>query len=269
MTKFVDTHCHGIPLVDDGVQSEESALILLNHAVESNIRLIFMTPHIIKDGKFFPPKLLLETKLKELRVAAKAHDLPIDLKLSCEIMINREALAMIQDKDYWGYQDTDYVLIEFMNPLDESLIADALYELKRQGKKVIIAHPERYFSDSKIALKTVTAWKQAGAYFQVNKTSLFVSSKASTRIVALALIEANLIQIVATDAHHAPGRRECRLQEAYQELNRLFDQNTASLLCSINPTLLSENKPLVNTTHSNSFIARTYRHIRLKKTTKP
>lgn len=264
MTKFVDTHCHGIPLVDDGVQSDESALLLLTHAVESQIRLVFMTPHVIKDGKFFPSKALLEHKLKALRLAAQANNLPVELKLSCEIMITHEALAMIQDKDYWGYQDTDYVLIEFMNPIDETLIKDALYELKRQGKKVIIAHPERYFSDPKVALKTVTAWSKQGAYFQVNKTSLFSSSKASTRIVALALIEANLIQMVATDAHHAPGRRECRLLEAHEELIRLFDQPTADLLCITNPTALSENQPLKSTMMSNTWLSRTLRHWKRK-----
>lgn len=269
MTNFVDTHCHGIPLVDDGVQSEESALILLTHAVESQIRLIFMTPHVIKDGKFFPSKALLENKLKALRQAALENKLPIELKLSCEIMITPEALAMIQDKDYWGYQDTDYVLIEFMNPIDEKLISEALYELKRQGKKIIIAHPERYFSDPKVALKTVRAWKQAGAFFQVNKTSLFSNSKASTRLVALALIEANLIQIIATDAHHAPGRRECRLLEAHRELIHLFDQQTADLLCKTNPTLLSENEPLLETTLTNGLISRILRQLRFKNTSKP
>lgn len=269
MNKFVDTHCHGIPSVDDGVQSDESAFFLLTQAVDSNIGIIFMTPHIIKEGKFFPTKTLLDQKMEYLRNVVKEHNLPIELKLSCEIMINRDALAMIQDKEYWGYQDTDYVLIEFMNPLDETLIYDALYELKRQGKKVIIAHPERYFTDPKVALKTVRRWKKEGVYFQVNKTSLFVSSKASTRIVALALIESNLIQIVATDAHHAPGRRECRLLEAHQELIRLFDQKTADLLCIKNPTLLSENKDLLENSLSNRFFARTIRHIRFKKSAKP
>lgn len=265
MSKFVDTHCHGIPLVDDGVQSEESALLLLTHAVESQIRLVFMTPHVIKEGKFFPSKTLLEKKLSALRLAAQANHLPIELKLSCEIMITPDALVMIQDQDYWGYQDTDYVLIEFMNPLDEKLIKDALYELKRQGKKVVIAHPERYFSDPKVALKTVTDWKNQGAVFQVNKTSLFASSKASTRIVALALIEANLIQIVATDAHHAPGRRECRLVEAHQELTRLFDQDTADLLCMDNPTSLSENKALSPTKIKNTWLSRSLRRWKSRK----
>lgn len=269
MTSFIDTHCHGIPLVDDGVQSDESALILLSHAVESQISLIFMTPHVMKDGKFFPSKALLETKLTALRRAAQVNNYPIQLKLSCEIMITPPALAMIQDKDYWGYQDTDYVLIEFMNPIDEKLINEALYELKRQGKKTIIAHPERYFSDPKSAIKTVRTWKQQGAYFQVNKTSLFTNSKASTRRVALALIEANLIQIIATDAHHAPGRRECRLQEAYQELIRLFDQKTADDLCITNPTLLSENKALLETVISNHWFSRIRRALRFKHSTKP
>lgn len=268
MTSFVDTHCHGIPAVDDGVQSDESALILLKQAVESQIRLVFMTPHVIKDGKYYPSKALLERKLRSLRQQITDNGLPIEVKLGCEIMLTQESFKTIQDKDYWGYQDTDYVLIEFMPPIDENLIQDALYELSHQGKRVIIAHPERYFSDPQEALIRVKAWLKAGALMQVNKTSLFVASKASTRKVALCLLENNLVSLIATDAHHAPGRRECRLKEAHAELIRLFNLKTADLLCSINPTLLSENKPLLKTNVSQSVISRFLRQLRFNRASK-
>jgi len=262
--RFIDTHCHGIPQVDDGVQSDEAALILLSHAVESKIALIFMTPHIISNGKFFQSKRFLENKLESLRQQAKLNNLDIQLKLSCEIMMNEDGLKYIQDKDYWGYQDTNYVLIEFMPPFDEVLITESIYELHRQNKRPIIAHPERYFSDPKIAIESVKKWKNLGASFQVNKTSLFVSPKASTREVALALIEHNLISLIATDAHHAPGRRECRLLEAHQELIRLFDQDTADTLCINNPTQLSLNETFVSTSITNGWFSRYFRHHRFK-----
>jgi len=263
--RFIDTHCHGIPLVDDGVQSDESALLLLSHAVESKIALIFMTPHIINKGKYFSSKIDLEKNLEYLRKQAKAASIDIELKLSCEIMMNEDGLKYIQDQDYWGYQDTNYVLIEFMPPFDEVLITESLYELHRQGQRAIIAHPERYFSDPKIAIKTVKVWKNLGASFQVNKTSLFVSPKASTREVALALIEHNLISIIATDAHHAPGRRECRLLEAHQELIRLFDQKTADLLCMDNPTHLSRNEAFESTSIAQGWFSTHLRHLRFKR----
>jgi len=269
MTKFVDTHCHGIPAVDDGVQSEESALILLKQAVESQIRLVFMTPHVIKEGKFFPDKALLETKLQGLRKQIKDNQLPIEVKLGCEIMITEDALKMIQDKEYWGYQDTDYVLIEFMPPFDEKLIQEALYELKRQGKRVIIAHPERYFMDPEEALRRVKAWKAAGASFSLNKTSLFDSQKVHVRPIATRLLEANLISLVATDAHHAPGRRECRLYEAHQEITRVYGLAAADRLCSTNPTLMSENKPMEATSISNRFFTKLIRQTKFNNPKKP
>ena len=224
-----------------------------------------MTPHIIYNGKFFTAKSLLETKLEHLRALAKTNNLDIELKLSCEIMMNEDGLRYIQEGNYWGYQDTNYVLIEFMPPFDEVLITESLYELHRQGKRVIIAHPERYFSDPKIAIKTVKIWKSLGASFQVNKTSLFVNPKASTKEVALALIEHNLISLIATDAHHAPGRREARLLEAHQELTRLFDQKTADTLCIDNPTHLSLNEAFVSTIVSQAWFTTHLRHHRFKR----
>ncbi len=225
-----------------------------------------MTPHIIYNGKFFPSKELLEKKLAALRKHATLNHLDIELKLSCEIMMNQDGLKYIQDQDYWGYQDTNYVLIEFMPPFDEVLITESLYELHRQGKRVIIAHPERYFNDPKLAIKTVRHWKTLGAYFQVNKTSLFVSQKASTRSVALALLEHNLISLVASDAHHAPGRREARLDSAHKELIRLFDEATADLLLMGNPKALSLNETLSDSCVSQKWFSTIIRHHRFKKT---
>lgn len=264
MTKFVDTHCHGLPLVDDGVQSNESALIMLNQAVESQIRLVFMTPHVILNGKFFPAKSLVDHKLSALKAQAKAHKLPIEIKLGCEITLSDDGLKFIQDKGHWPYQDTDFVLVEFIPPFEEKLIQEAIYELKRQGQTMLIAHPERYFSDPKEAIKRVTGWRKAGAFLQVNKTSILINQKSSNCIVALALIEKNLIQIIATDAHQPTGHRECRLDETHIELIRLFDKKTADCLLCENPTRLSENKPLVNTEISSNLFSIILRKIKFK-----
>lgn len=265
MNKFVDTHCHGLPLVDDGVQSNESALIMLNQAVESQIRLVFMTPHVIPNGKFFPTKNLVDHKLKALKAQAKANKLPIEIKLGCEITLSADGLKFIQDKGHWPYQDTDFVLVEFIPPFDENLIQEAIYELKRQGQTMLIAHPERYFSNPKEAIARVTVWRKAGAFMQVNKTSILLDQKTSTGNVALALLEKNLIQIIATDAHHTSGRRACRLDEAYTELIRLFDQKTADCLLCENPTRLSENKPLINTEIPGDFFSSIVRKIKFKR----
>lgn len=254
MSRFVDTHCHGIPLVDDGVQSEASALILLRQAAESQIRVVFMTPHVMYHGKYFPDKKMLQEKIKVLQAQADAAQLPIEIRLGSEIMIFDDSLTFIKEKAYWGYQDTDYVLIEFMPPFEDALIHDTISELNRQNKKIIVAHPERYFSDPKVAINKVKEWKESGVYFQVNRTSIYLSKKPLTRVIALALIENNLISIIASDAHHAPGKRECRMADVHRELTRLYGEKAASVLCEINPSLLAENKNLRMTQISNGFI---------------
>lgn len=254
MNSFTDIHCHGLPLVDDGVQSEDSALFLLKQAVESNISLIYMTPHMIKEGKFFSPRALIDEKLKQVQALALDNNLPIEIKLSSEIMISTSGLKYIQEEAYWGYQDSDYVLIEFMVPLDENLIQEALYELKRQGKRVIIAHPERYFKTAQDALKTVSSWKKSGAFFQINRTSLLAPSTASITKISIALIQHNLVACVASDAHHAPGRRECRLSDVHDLLGKRFDQHTADILCISNPACITSNQLMESTKVPSSLL---------------
>jgi len=264
MNKLIDIHCHGLPLVDDGVQSEDSALFLLKQAVESKISCIYMTPHMIKDGKFFAPRSMIDDKLKRVQDLAKDNHLPIDIKLGSEIMISESGLKYIQEEAYWGYQDSDYVLIEFMVPLDQKLISEALYELKRQGKRVIIAHPERYFKTTQEALISVTSWKKAGAFFHINRTSLLAPSSASIYKISTSLIQHNLIACVASDAHHAPGRRECRLDDVYDLLGKRFDTHTADLLCIYNPSCIASNQPMASTKVPSSLLAHLLTRLKLK-----
>lgn len=44
MERYVDTHCHTLPEVDDGAQSMEEARQMLQIAYDEGIRRIIVTP---------------------------------------------------------------------------------------------------------------------------------------------------------------------------------------------------------------------------------
>lgn len=264
MGQFIDLHCHGIPQVDDGVQSDDGAMVMMTQAVDSGVKRIYMTPHVIYKGKFFPQKSELIQKVERLIQRAQVLGLPIEIKLGSEIMILPDTLEWIRERTYWGYEGTEYVLIEFMNPLDLDLIDSAINLFLQQGKKPLIAHPERYFTSADDAIKTVTRWKAMGCDLQVNRTSIYPSTKPHHREIALALIEHNLISIIATDAHHAPGRRECRMADVHNTLSFLFGSDLADRLCIENPQRLSENQKMDPGTVSQSWVSKWIRHRRFK-----
>lgn len=246
MSSFVDTHSHGIYAVDDGVQDAEGTLRFLHIAVHHGTRLLFMTPHVLNGGKYHPSKALLKQRMEHIKAMIAEHHLPIEVRLGVEVYLDQAGLELIIKKGHLPYQNTRYVLVEFVPPFDQNLILDAMHELRLQNQTMIIAHPERYFTDAKVCVETAKRWVAEGAFLSVNRTSIIGVSKPQAHHNALALLEARLVHMVASDAHHAPGRREPRLDDVHERLAQWYGASVAEVLCSTNPQRLADNQPLLS-----------------------
>jgi protein-tyrosine phosphatase len=262
MTSFIDTHSHGIYAVDDGVQEAEGTLRFLQIAVNHGTRLIFMTPHVLNGGKYHPSKALLKQRMDHINTMILEHQLPIEVRLGVEVYLDQAGLDLIIKKGHLPYQGTHYVLVEFVPPYDQNLILDAMHELRLQNQTMIIAHPERYFTDPKLCVETTQKWIAEGAYLSVNRTSIIGTTKLHAHHNAIALLDAGLVHMVASDAHHAPGRREPRLDDVHERLAYWYGQKMADALCRDNPQRLADNQPILNVSVSRLPWEKTIRRIR-------
>jgi protein-tyrosine phosphatase len=262
MTSFVDTHSHGIYAVDDGVQEAEGTLRFLQIAVNHGTKIQFMTPHYLSGGKYQPSKTLLAQRMAEIRTLIAEQHLPIEVRLGVEVYLDEAGLAWIRAKKHWPYEKTRYVLVEFVPPYDQPMILDAIHELRLQNQTMIIAHPERYFTDPKLCVQTAQSWVSEGAFLSINRTSIIGTSKLHAHQNALALIDAGLAHMVASDAHHAPGRREPRLDDVHARLIHWVGQAAADALCIHNPQRLADNQPILPVTISRHPIAKLVRRFR-------
>lgn len=262
MTSFVDTHSHGIYAVDDGVQEAEGTLRFLQIAIEHGTRLQFMTPHVLNEGKFHPSHALLRERMAYIQAMIVEHHLPIEVRLGMEVYLDEAGLRLIQAKGHLPYQNTRYVLVEFVPPYDQNLILDAIHELRLQNQTMIIAHPERYFTDPALCVSTAKTWVAEGAYLSVNRTSILSTSKLHAHQNALALIDESLVHMVASDAHHAPGRREPRLDDVYARLTEWVGPKAAEAYCSLNPQRLADNQPILTVQIAHHPVAKLVRRFR-------
>ena len=261
MTSFVDTHSHGIYAVDDGVQEAEGTLRFLQIAANHGTRLIFMTPHVLNGGKYHPTKVLLRQRMDYIQNLIREHQLPIEARLGVEVYLDQAGLELIIQKGHLPYQNTKYVLVEFVPPYDQNLILEAMHELRLQNQTMIIAHPERYFTDPKLCVQTAKKWVNEGAFLSINRTSITGISKLNAHHNAIALLDAGLVHLVASDAHHAPGRREPRLDDVHGHLVHWYGQEMADALCSDNPQRLADNQPILNVNVSHLPWDKTIRRI--------
>lgn len=265
MSRFVDTHSHGICGVDDGVQDFEGTIRFLEIAVKHQTQILFMTPHFMNNGKFQTPFDVLNSRMIEIREKINELKLPIQVRLGSEIYLDEAGLELIRLGKHMTYENTRYVLIESVPPYDLELMDLAINELRELNQMAIIAHPERYFHDSQTCLSTVERWISNGAYCSVNRTSLMSNSKTWVQQNAFALLNAGMIHFVASDAHHAPGRREPRLDDVHQLLSLWTSKSIADELCRENPLRLANDQDIRRVGVPKSFLARIVGIIRQKQ----
>lgn len=243
MNSYTDCHNHVLP-IDDGAQSWDDSINMLETAVESHISTVFVTPHIIPNGKYMPSIMKIKRYLKSL--INRASHLGIDLKWGSEFQINSAALEAVNNKQFLCFQDTNYLLVEFLKTnIHYNYVNQVLDELTYLGVKVIIAHPERYFDSVDEALVQCRQWVKQGYYLQVNRSSIVKCKFKLHKKITVYLIYEGLVHLVASDAHHVEGHRTLRADDVYKYLSRFFNKETAKRLLVENPQRLKENKDLI------------------------
>ena len=75
MNGLIDIHSHTLPLVDDGAETVEMALLMLRTAAEEEIEKIILTPHQKADRRCVTPEGILRRmeELQELEFACKVR----------------------------------------------------------------------------------------------------------------------------------------------------------------------------------------------------
>ncbi len=163
-----DFHSHILPSIDDGAESVEKSLKLIDAASENGIEKIFATPH------FYAHKIDVETFLERrqnsyLKLAEKNPTIPIELGAEILVFAGLENMDGIEELCFY---DGKTLLLEL--PLSESLITDEHFltvEALAQKFNIIMAHANRY-SDY-----TVMQMIEAGALLQVNASDICAFSQ--------------------------------------------------------------------------------------------
>ena len=252
---IVDLHSHLVPGVDDGADSVDEALLALEGLAAEGVGAVITTPHLLLPSLESVAALVRETDLHrrafDALVAAAAAwpgRLPT-IGLGQEIWAPdpatvRRALAA----PGLGLGGGDYLLIEFGFDLrgDHLDVVKAVLEC---GRKIVIAHPERYrFPAGLDPLETASAWQRAGALLQINAGSLgghYLGSSPGSRAHAWALIEQGLAHLIATD-HHA-ANRPVSAREAWDLVVARRGAETASQLMEETPGRILRHQPVEST----------------------
>ena len=197
-------HSHLLPGLDDGAETVEHSLDLLRALRELGFRKLIMTPHIMGDFYKNTPESI-RAALEQLRAAAAAAGLG-DVELDCaaeyyldeflghKLTDGTEMLTFGGDKRYLLFETS------YMNePLN---LFETIFELKAQGYRPVLAHPERYTYLYGRFGEIEKLRQDHGVLLQVNLNSLAGYYSPAAKKVAEQLVDGGLVDFVGTDTHH-------------------------------------------------------------------
>lgn len=238
--KFVDIHSHLAWGVDDGIQSKEDMIAVLKQYHQQDISAICLTPHVIA-GKTSDEELqVMKKRQKELQMLTG-----IKICLGSEVKITSSLDA---NSKYYTLNHGKYVLIEgdVMKDSDNfiELLDDYLNIFLNKQEIPIIAHVERYFKGD-LDIEYIRYLKEKGCIIQVNSTSILNRLNESDYENAIALLDNQLVDVIASDVHRISGSRSLCLLECYETLNKKgFDSKYIEDIMYRNPTNILNNKPI-------------------------
>lgn len=235
---MIDLHAHVLPGVDDGAATLEQSLEMLRDMSADGTRAVAATPHVRADHPTTPETM--ERLVEELRAAARAARIAIDVLPGGEL-----DLAFLRTLDKGALSrfglggNRRLLLLEFPYagwPLD---LPDTLFQLRLRGFAALLAHPERN-PEVQEAPERLRPLVEAGALVQLTAASVDGRLGRRAQACALALLDAGLAHVLASDAH-APTLRQAGLSDAVAALG---DERLARWLADDVPAALLAGEAL-------------------------
>lgn len=194
---MIDIHSHLLFGVDDGCETIEDSIELIQKAKEEGFTDLILTPHYSFRRNYTTPYHIVEQTFNLLVEAVNNKGIKIRLFLGSEIDESKSIFDFLKNNVSHTLNNSNYVLVDFGEKMTD--VDDICYELKLRGYKPIIAHPERYLYVK--GIDTIKKWKDTGALIQINASSLY--SDSETRKKAQEFIKHNLVDYIATDVHRS------------------------------------------------------------------
>ncbi|MDX1493492.1 MAG: CpsB/CapC family capsule biosynthesis tyrosine phosphatase [Longimicrobiales bacterium] len=241
-TSLVDIHSHLVPGVDDGARNVQAAVESVERMTHEGIRRLITTPHIRGSLTLDPPRL--EARLSE--VSRAFHEAASALKEAFPEVEYRRGHEVLLDVPEVDLSDerirmagSSFVLVEWPRLQIPPGTPRVLGLMRQQGYRPIVAHPERYMGQAD-PVGLATRWRAAGAYLQVNYGSLDGRYGTEANEIALQLLEAGVVDYLASDFHGKAGLKIYK-EAAWEVLESRDASETLDLLCRVNPGRILED----------------------------
>ncbi len=198
-----DMHCHLLPGIDDGPESIEESLSIIQAMVAVGYQGAICTSHIFPEVYDNKADDMLRG-VDSLQSVLDKNNINFTLHASAEYMVDRQFIELAKAKKLLAFGKKDYVVIETGFTQENPYFDEAIYEMQYAGYCPILAHPERYLylSQSK-SIEQFEKIIDKGIELQINLFSLIGLYGRLSKEVAKILLKNNFIQWIGTDIHRS------------------------------------------------------------------
>jgi protein-tyrosine phosphatase len=197
-TLGVDLHIHVLPGIDDGAQTLEDSLALVDAHYRSGIRRIIATPHIRVDF-FKNTEASIHNAWLQLTAITKEQYPDLQIDYAAEYFVDDYFLTLVERREILPLSG-NYVLVETSLRHDQAYFRDILQEMILQGYQPVVAHPERYQAWH-LKPERYAEIYELGVVFQINLLSLGGAYGPTEQITAERLIQQGCVGAMGSDLH--------------------------------------------------------------------
>jgi len=234
---MIDLHCHILPGVDDGAENIEASIAMAEQAVSQGITHILCTPHH-NNGKYTNPKSEVISLVASLQAELDKRKLPLTVLEGQEVRITGDLIEDIRkDKILFTDLEDTYILIEFPTMEVPSYTEQVFFELLQMEKVPVIVHPERNAHFRKDP-NNLIPFLEMGCLAQLTAPSYVGVFGKDIQKTAKIMVEHNLVQMVASDAHGV-SKRPFYMKEIFSQIENDFGMDVVNKLQQVAKDVLN------------------------------
>lgn len=219
---LTDYHCHILPEIDDGSDSVETSLSMIETMKNQGVERIVATPHFYAHREK-SVESYIEKRRESYEKLVSAEPAIKDIRLGAEVAVEH-GISELDGLDRLAFQGTDIIMLELPYSSYSKWISEEVYNVScRYGLKVVLAHIHRYINFyTKSQMSEILGMN---VIFQVNNEAF--SSFGERRFVKR-LIKDGYPVVFGSDSHNMTSR-----PPNWDTLLKKADTETIEKSCSL------------------------------------
>jgi len=195
-----DFHSHLLPDLDDGVESYDESIEIIQGLSDLGYNKIITTPHVMSDFYNNSSKDILD-KCDELKSILLTKNISVEIEAAAEYYLDEQLLDAVDKPERLLTFGGNYLLFEtsFMNK--PMYINEFIFKAKSQGYNPILAHPERYAYLQKDD-EAIEDLINRGVLLQININSISGYYSKMVKNTTQKLIDNKQVHFLGSDCHN-------------------------------------------------------------------